>query len=248
MYDYFLGGGYNFAVDRDLAEQIITQFPDIRVAARANRDFVLRATRHVATLGIDQFIDIGCGLPTANMLHQQARSINPETRVVYVDNEPVAFEHGQLMLEHVAGAEIIQADMRDPDTILDHPVTQELLDFERPIAVLLAAVLHFVPDTDGPAEIVGTLRDRLAPGSMLILSHGTADGEETGVGLARNLYARSQTPASTRSRAQVQAFLAGWELIPPGLVWVPEWHPDMTALVQTPPAQSHFYGAVGIRP
>jgi SAM-dependent methyltransferase len=247
VYDYLLGGAYNFAVDRDLADDLIDQFPDIKIAARANRDFVLRAIRHVTTVGIDQFIDIGCGLPTTNMVHQQARVISPGARVVYADNEPVAVEHGQLMLEHVAGAEIIQADMRHPDTILDHPVAQELLDFERPIAVLLAAVLHFVPDTDRPAAIVAALRDRLAPGSMLILSHGTADGEEMGVGLARDLYARSQTPASTRSWDQVQAFLAGWELIPPGLVWVPEWRPDTMALVQTPPAQSHFYGAVAIR-
>lgn len=248
MYDYFLGGAHNFEVDRRLAKKVIEQFPDIVFAARANRDFVLRAIRHVATMGLDQYLDIGCGLPTANMVHQQARKINPDARVVYVDSEPVAVQHGLIMLADVPGAEIIQADMRDPNAILDHPITRQLLDFDRPVALLLAAVLHFIPDADGPAEVVAGFRDRLAPGSVLILSHGTADGEEDGVARARELYAKSQSPASTRTRAQVQALLAGFDLVEPGLVLVPDWHPEPMRFETLPSSRSHFYGAVGIRP
>jgi hypothetical protein len=246
MYDFFLGGAYNFDSDRRLARKVIAQYPDITFAARANRAFVMRAVRYLATVGIDQFIDLGCGLPSAGAVHSQVRAINPAARVVYVDNEPVAVQHGLMMLDGVPGVEIIQADLRYLDTVFDHPVTRELIDLSRPVGVLLAAVLHFVLDADDPAGVVAAIRDTLASGSGLVVSHATADGDAS-IDKARELYERSQNPGQTRTRVEVAALMTGFRLVSPGVVWVPDWQPDMPYDRDRSP-HSHLYGAVGRKP
>lgn len=245
VYDFYLGGANNFEVDRELANRVQAALPDIKHTARANRAFLMRAVRWCATAGVDQFLDLGCGLPTAGAVHQVAQSVNPKARVVYVDNEPVAVAHSEMLLQGVPGTAVIQADLRFPETFLDHDVTRELLNFGRPVAVLLSAVLHFVQDSDNPARIVAGLRDALVPDSLVVVSHGTGDGDDAAIEDARRLYDRSQNPAAVRTRAEVVALMRGFDLVSPGVVWVPEWHPDPMTDQSYPPARSHMYGVVG---
>ena len=176
VYDYWLGGTHNFLADQDAARVMIAVEPNTRAVARANRACLGRAVRYLAEqAGIGQFLDIGSGIPTAQNVHQVAQQAAPESRVVYADIDPVAVAHSRLLLQDNPGAAVIQADLREPEAILAAPETQLLLDFSQPVAVLLFAVLHFIPDEDDPWQIVATLRDALAPGSYLVLVHGTSE-------------------------------------------------------------------------
>lgn len=245
MYDYLLGGAYNFAADRRLADRVIAAFPDISHTARANRAFLMRAVRWCADQGIRQFLDVGCGLPTAGSVHKVAQSVTPSARVLYVDNEPVAVAHSEMLVAGVPGVEVIQADLRYPETFLDHDVTRALLDFREPVAVLLSAVLHFVLPADDPAGLMATVQKTLPAGSVMVVSHVTADGGGGELESVRRLYEQSQNPGVVRDRSGVLALLAGLQLVSPGLVWVPEWHPDTPADPTYPPERSHLYGGVG---
>lgn len=244
VYDYYLGGANNFRVDRELAERVQAALPDIRHMARANRAWLMRVVRWCATQGVDQFLDLGCGLPTAGSVHEIARAINRQARVMYVDNEPVAVAHGELLLRDVPGVEVIQADLRYPWTYLDHQVTRELLDFRRPVAVLLSAVLHFVAEVDNPAGIVAGIRDGLVPGSLVAVSHATGDGDDDSIEGARQVYERSQNPGVARSKVEVAGLMRGLDLVAPGVVWVPDWHPEPLTDRSYPPPRSHMYGVV----
>ncbi|MFF1799022.1 SAM-dependent methyltransferase, partial [Kitasatospora sp. NPDC058263] len=177
MYDYYLGGKDNFEADRKAAEAAIAAYPALPLLARTNREFLGRAVEFVAGQGIRQFVDIGTGIPAVGSTSEVARRAAPDARVVYVDNDPIVATHARALLaSHKAGhTSVIEADLREPATILDHPGLRAAVDLDRPVALMLVAVLHFIRDEDGAQEIVRTLRDALAPGSALILSHGRPD-------------------------------------------------------------------------
>jgi SAM-dependent methyltransferase len=245
LYDYYLGGGYHFEADRRLAQRIYEVFPETPHMARANRAFLRRATEFCAAQGITQFLDIGCGLPSSGAVHEVAQSIDPDNRVVYVDNEPVAVAHGELILEGTDRAGIVRADLRDPASVLDNPVTRGLLDLNRPVALLIVAVMHFVSDDDDPAGLLARYREALAPGSYLAFSHVSGDALPN-VDRAIELYRNTQNPIYLRPRADIEAMLAGFELVEPGLVFVPAWRPHCPAEAANAERCS-FYGAVGRR-
>ena len=245
MYDYYLGGKDNFPADREAAERALSANPEFRSTARSNRGFLQRAVRHVAEQGIDQFLDIGTGIPTAGNTHEIAQQADPQARVVYVDNDPIVLTHARALMAGMGRGrtDVLQADLRDPAGILAAAQVKELLDFDRPMALVLAAVLHFIPDEDKPYAIVGELLAALAPGSYLILSHGTADFIPAEIrDRVTGVYTKATAPLVGRSREQVQQFFGGLDLLEPGVVTVPLWRPD-----EEPAAGSDrvsMYGAV----
>jgi S-adenosyl methyltransferase len=245
IYDYWLGGSHNFASDREVARQIVNIVPDTPLIMQANRAFLHRAVRYLVDAGIRQFLDIGSGIPTLGNVHEVAQKIAPDARVVYVDIDPVAVAHSQYILAGNELATVVQEDLRHPDRILAHPEVRGLLDFGQPIALLLLAVLHFIQDADDPAGIVTRLRDALPPGSYLALSHGTADGMSEEAKRATELFSRSTTPPATRTHAEVERLFAGFELVEPGLVWAPQWHPEHPEEVGEHPEQALNYVGVG---
>jgi hypothetical protein len=246
LYDYYLGGGYHFDADRKLAQRIYEVLPETPYMARMNRAFLRRATEFCTRHGIRQFLDLGCGLPTTGAVHEIAQAIDPTASVMYVDNEPVAVAHSELILERNDNTAVLHADLRDPEYVLNHPITRTMLDFSQPIALLTVAVLHFVSDTDDPARIIGRYRDEMAPGSYFVMSHGTGDtlGEQ-GRSVVE-LYRNSQNPGYLRTKAEVAAMLAGFDLVEPGLVFVPAWRPNSPEDAEDA-ERSSFYGAVGRR-
>ncbi len=244
-YDYYLGGAHNFEVDRQLAQQVVTAVPQVQDIARNNRAFLRRAVRYCLDRGIRQFLDLGSGIPTAGNVHEIVHAVDPEARVVYVDNEPVAAAHGRSLLAEVDTATAIQADLLDTASVLDHPETQQLLDFTQPVAVMLVAVLHFVPDRERPDEVIRSYHDRLAPGSYLALSHGTADGNPAAVEAVSNLYAAGDTPLITRNRGEVAELVRDFELVDPGISWVTEWRAESPEDRAADPAETLIHTAVG---
>jgi precorrin-6B methylase 2 len=227
MYDYFLGGYHNFEIDRRAAEQVLTIFPDTSLIMRANRAFLRRAVSFLSSQGIDQFLDVGSGIPTVGSVHEIVQRINPATRVVYVDSDPIAVIHSEAILKDVPNTAVIEADAHQTTQLLAHPAVQRLLDFSRPIAVLLVALLHFITDDDDATRIVRTFSEALPPGGYLVISHGTSENMPIEVMQAgANVYARSTNPVMARSRAQIAAFFEGFDLVEPGLVYVPLWSPE----------------------
>jgi SAM-dependent methyltransferase len=217
MYDFWLGGTANTAADRDAARRIMRAIPEIRQVAWANRGFLARAVLWLAgECGIRQFVDIGAGFPTQRPTHEMARAVAPDARVVYTDSDPAVVARGQAMLSGVPGAAVIEADIRDPDTMLAHPTTRRLIDFGQPVAVLMVAVTQFVPDADDPWALVRRHVDALAPGSHLALSAPTGDHKvDWRVERTLAVYAASTAPAAVRSRAQIERFFDGLEITPP---------------------------------
>ena len=225
IYDYWLGGHDNFAADRAAALAVSEAAPEAQLMAVENRRFLRRAVRYLAAeAGITQFLDIGTGLPTQGNVHQVAQDINPAARVVYVDNDPMVLAHSRA-LKTGGNTTVIEADLRDPRSILDHPGTRKLIDFSQPLAVLLVAVLHFVSDDDGPSAIVAAIRDALGPGSYLVLSHVTGDIRSQSAANAAVHYKKVTSGATLRGRDEIHRFFAGLDLIDPGLVQVPHWRP-----------------------
>jgi len=227
MYDYFLGGYHNVEIDRRAAEQLKAVAPDIVLSSRINRLFLRRAVVRLARQGIDQFLDIGSGIPTVGNVHEVALQANPATRVVYVDIDPVAVAHSRLILEGNPSATALQADFCQMPDILRHPEILRMLDFDRPIGVLLVALLHFVQDEADIQHALRTLSRRLPSGSCVVISHGAADDVPPDVieQVAR-VYARSSSPLRLRTRAQIEALFAEFELLEPGVVPAPVWYPD----------------------
>jgi hypothetical protein len=251
IYDYMLGGKDNFAADRAAAEQLLTAVPEIAGIVRDNRSFIGRAVRFLAgEAGIRQFLDLGAGLPTQSCVHEMARAIAPQARVVYVDNDPVVCSHGRALLGSGNGIAAVLGDLRRPAEILRHPEVTGLLDFAQPVAVLCMAVLHFVPDQDKPHEIVAAYRDHLAPGSYLAITHGmSATAEEDPRGSVRsvtNVYQRASASLHVRSLPEIERFFDGFELVDPGLVWMAEWRPD-PGIPPAAPRES-LRGGVGRKP
>ncbi|HEV8561470.1 MAG TPA: SAM-dependent methyltransferase [Actinophytocola sp.] len=247
IYDYFLGGACNFEHDREFADKFLQILPDAEMAARRNRAFLRRAVRYCVGHGIRQFLDLGSGIPTVGNVHEIAQGMAPECRVLYVDNEPVAVAHSELMLEGNENAAILQADLCDPDTILNSGSAHRLLDLDAPIALLLVAVLHFVPDSADPQAAIKRYLGALAPSSYLVLSHGTDHGIETTPMAKDRTYERTSTPGLSRSRKEILDLMAGTDLVEPGLVWTPEWRPD-TPDDTTRPERSLVLAGVGRKP
>jgi hypothetical protein len=248
MYDYYLGGAHNFAVDRELAGKALALVPDGQLIAQANRAFLHRAVRYLLSQGIRQFVDIGSGIPTAGNVHEIAQKADPEARVLYIDHDPIAVAHSELILRDNPGARVLEADLRRPQDILDAPILTELLDLSQPVAVLMVSVLHFVSDSDRPQETIARFHDLLSPGSYLVISHGTGEGRRSESAQVKKLYASTSTPLTYRSREQIAALFEGWDLIEPGVVWVPEWRPDWPDDVGLDPASSTVAAAVGQKP
>jgi SAM-dependent methyltransferase len=247
MYDYFLGGKNHFAADRETADRVIEVMPGVRTGPRENRAFLGRAVSYLATeAGIRQFLDIGTGLPTTNSVHEVAQGIAPSSRVVYVDNDPLVLIHAQALLTSSAEGRTayIHADLRSPGEILSSPVVRSVLDFSQPVALILAAVLHFIADDDRPAEIVATLRDALAPGSYLVASHISAEHNETGSAAGQRAYRSGGVPMHPReSGSFADIVFTGMSLVPPGLVLVSEWRRNEGG--PPPPASEvNCYGGV----
>lgn len=228
VYDYLLGGSHNFIPDRESAAELLARWPDARETMIANRAFLGRAVRYLAgRAGIRQFLDVGSGIPTMDNVHAIAQQAAPDARVVYVDVDEVAVLHSRAILAANDRATAIQADLRSPQTILDHPGLHDLLDLSQPTALLLVAVLHFLPGSpDAPAALVAQLRDALAPGSYVVISHGTTDGQPPHVAEAMEHYAQTTAEFQPRSHAAVLRFFDGLDLIDPGLVPVAQWRPD----------------------
>jgi hypothetical protein len=241
MYDYFLGGSHNFAVDRAAADAALAAFPDVAQGMRANRDFLRRAVRFLAAAGIDQFIDLGSGIPTAGNVHEIAQRVNPAARVVYVDIEPIAVQHSLALLADNPWATAIQADLRQPEQVLDCAAVHELINLQRPVAVLIVGTMHFIADVDDPPSIVAGYRDAINPGSYLALTHGTREGQSAEqVEKTEEVYRRSPTPLNLRDRDAVLAMFDGFELVEPGLAAVHAWHPE------TPPPPLPPFAWVGV--
>lgn len=245
VYDYLLGGSHNFLADQDIGRAIAAVEPNVRVIARANRDFLGRAVRFLAASGIDQFLDIGSGIPTQGNVHEVAQQANAAARVVYADIDPVAVAHSKAILAGNENAAIIDADVRDPEKLLEHPTVRGLIDFGRPVGLLLVALLHCLSDADDPWRIAAAFRDKLAPGSYLVLSHATNESNP-GVAQSTEIIYRRSVPAEgrTRSRAEILRFFDDFDLIDPGLVYAPTWRPDPTTDVPEDP--SKFWVLVGI--
>jgi hypothetical protein len=244
VYDYLLGGGHNFAGDRVMAEKLVQVLP-ARDMARMNRAFLRRAVLFLAKQGIRQFLDLGSGVPTVGNVHEVAREAHPDCRVVYVDYEPVAVAHSELILEGNEHATVIQADMRSPDAILYATETKRLIDFSQPLGLLMIGVVQFIPDTDDPWKLSAIYRDVLARGSYFALSAFTADNAPTGMSGAVDVCKASQNPLYPRTRAEVERMFEGYELLEPGVVYTPEWRPERPGDVGDNVDRSNMYAGVG---
>ncbi|WP_266393107.1 SAM-dependent methyltransferase [Streptomyces canus] len=229
IYDFYLGGSHNFEADREAARKVMEFAPGLPKTMQANRAFLRRAVRFAADEGITQFLDIGSGIPTFGNVHEVAQSARPGARVVYVDHDPVAVAHSQAVLEGNADAGVVAADLRKPQEILASPEVQRLIDLNRPVALLLVAILHFVEDADDPYGAVAELRDALAPGSLLVLTHASYEGmplpQERTEG-AVDVYKDIRNPLIMRSREEIARFFEGYDMVEPGLVSPPRWRPE----------------------
>lgn len=226
-YDYLLGGSHNFAADRTMAEQVESAVPGIRAAARLNRAFLARAVRFMIGAGIRQFLDIGSGIPTVGNVHEIAQREDPACRVVYVDRDPIAVAHSELMLNGNRRAAMVEADMREPGSILDHPTTRRLIDFDEPLGLLFLLVLHWIPDEADPGGLVAHYRDALPGGSHLAITHMTDDLQVDKItavaGIVRDNRGAGQV--HPRTRAEITALFGDFALVPPGLVPTGTWRP-----------------------
>lgn len=254
IYDAYLGGSYNTAIDRAFVDKVERILPPIKALARNNRSFLRRAVKGAAAAGIDQFLDIGSGAPTVGNVHEIALRANPAAHVVYVDSNTIACQTSRIKLQEQEVTDrvtIIQEDLRNPDGILKHPDTLALIDFDRPVCLLMVALLHFVGDEDNPADVIAYYRDRLAPGSQLVLSHIASDEappeEKDQVAAFLEAYKNTTTRLYIRSKAELGALFEGWELEEPGIVHLQDWRPDGPA-DRAPAAYTLGWCAVGRKP
>jgi hypothetical protein len=222
MYDYYLGGKDNYPVDREYAEFALKSAPDVRRGAQEHRALLGRMVTYLAKdAGIRQFIDIGTGLPTQENVHQVVYDIAPESTVIYVDNDPQVLAHARALLaKSSSNTHVVEGDLRNPDAILDTVQRDSLIDFSRPVAVLLFGIMHFISDDDGPAKIVGRLRDRTASGSYIAMSHIERDKK---VEKAAGAYDNANASLTLRDRDEIAGFFDGYRLVEPGMVYFEEW-------------------------
>ncbi|GGW75303.1 MULTISPECIES: SAM-dependent methyltransferase [Streptomyces] len=245
IYDYYLGGSHNFEVDREAARKAMEFMPGLPKIMQANRAFMRRAVRYAADAGITQFLDIGSGIPTFGNVHEVAREARPGARVVYVDHDPVAVAHSQVVLEGEADADVVAADLLKPRDILASGPVEQLIDLERPVALLLVAILHFVEDRDDPYSAVAELTAALAPGSLLVLTHASYEGIPLPPARAEgavDVYKDIRNPLVMRSRDEIARFFEGYDMVEPGLVPMPHWRPETAPEDEDPYAFSGFAG------
>jgi hypothetical protein len=234
IYDYWLGGKDNFAADREAAERAMAATPTVAPGVQANRRFLGRAVRYVAEAGITQFLDVGTGIPAANNTHEVAQSIAPESRVVYVDNDPIVLAHARALLTSTTGpTDYIDADARDTARILAEAA--RTIDFSQPVGIMLMAILHCVPDEDDPGSIVAALAGACPPGSFVALSHPARDQVTVAIRAETSLTKSMGQKVTFRTRDQVAAYAAGLELVEPGVVPVQDWRPDSVRDINSPP-------------
>ncbi|MFI0350880.1 SAM-dependent methyltransferase [Actinomadura sp. 9N407] len=244
-YDYVLGGKDNYAVDREMAGAVMKLAPDLPVLGNAQRRFLLRVTRMCAEAGIDQFLDIGAGIPTRPNVHESAKAVNPDARVVYVDYDPIVAVHNGALLAGVPGVTALEADVREPDSIMEAPELAGLIDWDRPLLVLFVGLFHLVGDADDPAGLVARFRDRMAPGGHMMLSQFCSDGSDPGArAKLEEISAGSPSPMCFRSRDRIATFFDGFRVLDPGVVDVQDWWPDESA----PPTQLKVAAGVGVKP
>ncbi|TDC76978.1 SAM-dependent methyltransferase [Streptomyces hainanensis] len=245
MYDYYLGGSHNFEADRAAARRAIEAFPGLPKIMQANRAFMRRAVRFAISQGVTQFLDIGSGIPTFGNVHETARAASAEARVVYVDNDPVAVAHSRAVLADDARTDILAADFRDPLSIVGGDPVRRLLDLDRPVALLLVALLHFFDDDDKPGEHIAGLRDALPPGSLLVISHAATESlpgtRERGNRLS-DVYRSGGATLVMRTRAEVTAFFDGFDLVEPGVVPLPDWRPEAPVEDEDPIVHAGYAG------
>jgi hypothetical protein len=233
VYDYHLGGKDNFAVDREMAELALRQVPEANALGQANRGFLRRAVRYmVMQAGVRQFLDIGSGLPTQGNVHEVAQEAEPRARVVYVDNDPVVLVHARALLGSASGTEIITADLRSPEDIIDNPRVRKFIDFDQPVGLLLISILHHVNDDEDPLGITDRLRAPLAPGSHMAISHfcnpGSARPEDAALAVeCEKLFTEKFGTGRWRTPEEIIAYFGDFELLEPGLVPMPHWRPDV---------------------
>jgi hypothetical protein len=225
IYDFLLGGFHNFEADRRIAARMLEVYPEMRLVAQVNRAFLRRAVHFLVEQGIEQILDLGSGIPTVGNVHQVAQAANPITRVVYVDIDPVAVAHSKAMLKGHARATAIRADVRYPEAILSHSEVQSMLDFDQPLGLLLVAILHYVVDDEEAGNVVRTIGDAMVPGSYMALAHSTTGFEAPDQKRLRELFGQASAVVR-RSRAQIDQFFGGFELVEPGLVYTPLWRPE----------------------
>jgi len=245
LYDYLLGGGHNFAADRELAERFLRAQPNARAIARLNRAFLRRSVLHLVDRGIRQFLDLGSGIPTVGNVHEIARKAAPGSRVVYVDFEDVAVAHSRMLLRGDDSATILQEDMTDPDAVLSAARATGLFDFAEPIGLLAVGVFHFVPPRADPAGVVAAYRDAVAPGSGLALSQFTADLQPAEMVGIVEVMSRSANPMFPRSHAEITGLFAGFDVVAPGVVPLPLWRPEEGAVEDGDPGRAGILAGVG---
>jgi hypothetical protein len=250
VYDYWLGGKDNFPADRALAEHIMEAIPTMRTMAAANRAFLSRAVRYLAEeAGIRQFLDIGTGIPTSPNVHEVAQAVAPDSRVVYVDNDPIVLAHARALLTSQEAGEtsFIGADLRQPKSILDHPTLTSTLDLSQPVAVMLVAVLMYFRDTDNPNpfEMVATLLEAMPPGSYLAITHPTADFNAEAMGGAVAAAERSGVTLVPRNQAETEEFFAGLDVVDPGVTPVLSWRPDKPP---DDPRSAYYWAGIARKP
>ncbi|HEY2576876.1 MAG TPA: SAM-dependent methyltransferase [Streptosporangiaceae bacterium] len=248
VYDYLLGGKDHYPADRAVAESMIAQLPNVRLAVQWNRAFLRRAVRYlVDAVGIRQIIDIGAGLPTVGNTHEIAQEARPDTKVVYVDHDPVVLAHARRMLHHDPNTAIINQDLLSPAGILADPALREMIDFTQPVAVLLLSILHFIPDAADPADLIAQLLGPFPAGSHVAISHATPDTVPE-VSDVERVFDEATEQAHVRSRTKIAKLVAGLEILEPGLAWPPEWRPDSKDEVPANAAESYYCVVVARKP
>jgi hypothetical protein len=246
MYDYLLGGSHNFAVDREFLQKILAVQPEVKRMAIMNRAFMRRAVLYMLEQGIRQFLDLGSGIPTVGNVHEIAQSVDPQSRVVYIDNEHVAVAHGQLLLEDNHNATIVQADITKPGLILTDGETRRVLDFDRPIGLLAITIGHYILDDQNPHRVFTSYRDSLPPGSYMAMTHLTNDFAGTKADEIAETMKSTPNNLRARSRAEVLELFGEFDLIEPGLVTTSQWRPDLPDDVYAP-ERDGLYAGVGIK-
>jgi hypothetical protein len=248
IYDVYLGGTHNFTADRVVANRAVELVPELPQIMQANRAFLHRAVRYALAHGVDQFLDLGSGIPTEGNVHEVAQAIEPEARVAYVDIDPTAVLYAQSMLAGDPNTVVIRGDLQDPESVLATPALRNLLDLTRPVAVLMIAVLHFVPESPRLAAALRGYRAAVAPGSLFALSHATSSGADpAALDRVADLYNRTGTPLVLRNRDQVATLFEGWDLVEPGLIYSTQWHPGPDDETVPDPARLLTLAGVGRR-
>jgi len=247
IYDYLLGGCFNFAVDRAFARELLTKVPWARDVAKANRGFLVRAVRFAVGQGIRQFLDLGSGILAGSRVDAIAQAVDARCRVAYVDSDAVAVAYAEVLVGDDERSTALRADVRDVPAVLAEPQVAGLLDLREPVGLLMGKVLHFLPDTDDPAGVVAGYRDRLCAGSMVAITHATYEDVPDEVVKAAPMYRASRESMHDRSRAEIAGFFTGWDLAEPGVVFTSEWRPDSPADPDATPGQAVFLAGVGIK-